>query len=1292
MGTSFWKPGASAPSSPGGFVSRTPVGALGAAAARLSFFLAVVLFAASEGLAQPAPSAVLQQLLQQAEANEPVRVIIGVGLDTPFRTEGELRDSALAQAQRERIAAAQERLSAAIAAVGARVHRRFSYVPHLAAEVDSLALRWLMNSPLVTTIDEDRLNDPLLAESGPLIGAPGAWDVGLTGAGWHVAVLDTGVDKTHPFLAGKVVSEACYSSNSSSTQSLCPGGVTASTSPGSGANCTTPADTCGHGTHVAGIATGLNAAGGFSGVAKNAGLIAVQVFSYRPSNGSLGAFDSDIIQGLERVYALRSAFNIASVNMSLGGGRYTGACDTTNTAMKAAIDNLRSAGIAVVVASGNNSYNNAMSYPACISSVVSVGASCDAGPDTNRCQTGIDGVAGYSNIAAGVTLLAPGSYITSALPGSGYAAWSGTSMATPHVAGAWALLKQQAPALTVADGIALLRNNAATVDDTRSTGVVTGLKLIDLDFLSGQTEYELTVVKAGTGSGTVTSNPVRINCGSTCTASFDAGASVTLTASASGGSTFAGWSGACSGIGPCTVSMTEARSVTATFNATGQILSVGKSGSGGGTVTSTPAGINCGSTCSAGFNSGATVTLSTSAASGSVFAGWSGDCTGTGSCMLSMTQARSVTAAFNRISYNLTVTRAGSGSGTVASNPAGIDCGSSCSAGYYSGTSVSLTATAAPGSRFAGWSGACTGTGSCTVNMSQARNVTATFSLIAYNLLVTRGGSGSGTVTSNPAGISCGSSCTAPFNAGTTVTLSAAPAAGSTFVGWSGACTGSGNCTIGMTQTRNVTATFNLMHHPLTVSRGGNGSGTVSSSPAGIDCGSSCSATFAHGTVVTLAATAAADSAFVGWSGACSGSGACSLAMSAAAAVTAIFDRLPDTTPDPFVFAAKTGVAVGAIVTSDSVAPVGYDSPAPVSVTDGTYSIGCTGTFTSVAGIISPGENICLRQAASAVPGDTTTTTLTIGGVAATFSSTTATGTVHELAVTRTGTGSGTIGSDPAGIDCGGTCTAGYGADATVTLEAIAAVESTFAGWSGDCSGTGACTLAMTEARGVAARFDNTPGTARKAAALYVAFFARAADFDGLDFWKSSALASELSDLQLMRSMADGFAAHPDFVASYAGLGDSDFVDAIYLNIGGKAADAAGRSYWLGRLGAGTTRAAFVAEFVFGLLEITAQALQDLVDRGELTEAERDDALDRKRRMENRIEVAIVFLEALGEATNLAPTTDPLEPSSLSADPAFRASQNILRQVTEDPATMAAPLDYLAGTPTIDGISTLFGP
>jgi hypothetical protein len=168
----------------------------------------------------------------------------------------------------------------------------------------------------------------------------------------------------------------------------------------------------------------------------------------------------------------------------------------------------------------------------------------------------------------------------------------------------------------------------------------------------------------------------------------------------------------------------------------GEVLAVNKNGTGTGSVASSPAGIDCGLTCTKSFSKNTVVTLTPTASAGSTFTGWSGDCSGTGACTVTMDQAHSVTATFDAVpvvpppSFTLTVGKNGTGSGTVTSSPGAINCGATCSQSYTQGTVVTLTPTPSAGSTFAGWSGDCTGTGACTVTMSQARSVTATFNLV----------------------------------------------------------------------------------------------------------------------------------------------------------------------------------------------------------------------------------------------------------------------------------------------------------------------------------------------------------------------------------------------------------------------------------------------------------------------------------------------------------------------------------------------------------------------------------
>ncbi len=234
------------------------------------------------------------------------------------------------------------------------------------------------------------------------------------------------------------------------------------------------------------------------------------------------------------------------------------------------------------------------------------------------------------------------------------------------------------------------------------------------------------------------------------------------------------------------------------------------SGTGSGVITSSPAGISCPPTCAASFPASTSVMLSQVAASGSTFAGWSGACSGTAStCRFSSYAATSADAAFGLVADHneLTVTPGGDGSGVVTSSPAGISCGSSCSASFPSSTSVTLTAASQSGSRFVGWAGACAGTGACTVSMASARAVSATFQPdTTYALALTL--SGSGGVTSSPSGLSCTSSCSVDFPAGTLVTLTASPDNGRTFRGWSGACRGTSTCVVRMDQTQKARARF----------------------------------------------------------------------------------------------------------------------------------------------------------------------------------------------------------------------------------------------------------------------------------------------------------------------------------------------------------------------------------------------------------------------------------------------------------------------------------------------------
>jgi subtilisin family serine protease len=369
--------------------------------------------------------------------------------------------------QAEAAQRAQERMLAALAPLAVSINREYIYLPCLAFDATPESLASFQSAVADVSIANDTLTFQNLAESTATIGSPAAWSNGMTGAGQTIAILDTGVDASHPFLAGKVVAQACFSNANGrgAGRSLCPAGAGSSSAAGAGLNC--QIEGCSHGTHVAGIAAG-HATGSvsFSGVAPDATLIAVQVFTRFDTNCSsapapcVAAYTSDQLAALEYVYGLRSQFSIAAVNMSLGGSVYTGTCDSD--ARKSAIDLLRSVNIATVVSAGNQGSGTGLSAPACISSAISVGSTGDGGYNSPS-----DKISMFSNSAPFLRLLAPGQNIQSSVPG-GYAVMNGTSMAAPHVAGAWALLKSQKPSATVSEVLAALASTGAPITDARN--------------------------------------------------------------------------------------------------------------------------------------------------------------------------------------------------------------------------------------------------------------------------------------------------------------------------------------------------------------------------------------------------------------------------------------------------------------------------------------------------------------------------------------------------------------------------------------------------------------------------------------------------------------------------------------------------------------------------------------------------------------------------------------------------------------------------------------------------------
>jgi len=284
-------------------------------------------------------------------------------------------------------------------------------------------------------IEQYQLTD---AESFPLIDQPAAAAAGKIGAGTSVAVLDTGTDYTRSDFG------ACTAPGVPST---CRVVYAQDFAPNDNSR-----DDNGHGTNVAGI---------IAGVAPGAKLIALDVF-----NGG-GASSTDIISAINWAIANKATYNIAALNLSLGGGSSTTPC--SNDAIGTALGAARNAGIAPVVASGNDGRTDAISAPACAPAAISVGAVYDAnvgGLRYSSCTdatTAADQIACFSNSASFLTVLAPGALISAA----GYT-MAGTSQATPHVAGAIAVLRAAYPTETVEQLVGRLTSTGKKIVDARN--------------------------------------------------------------------------------------------------------------------------------------------------------------------------------------------------------------------------------------------------------------------------------------------------------------------------------------------------------------------------------------------------------------------------------------------------------------------------------------------------------------------------------------------------------------------------------------------------------------------------------------------------------------------------------------------------------------------------------------------------------------------------------------------------------------------------------------------------------
>ena len=273
---------------------------------------------------------------------------------------------------------------------------------------------------------------------------------GIDGSGFSVAVIDTGLDRNHPSLAPNYITGVDFVRGGDN-----------------------PIDDIGHGTHVAGT---VGARDENIGVAPDAGLIGLQVF--QPTGG---AYNSTLEDALEWVYDNRNEHNIVAVNLSLGGGFYDSPNDVNGDILVDDIERLEGVGITVVAAGGNsfkdNEYGN-FGAPA-IYSTLAVGAVWQDGVNNNAqwgsgaidFTTGADRVTSFSQrLDASNTIFAPGALINSTVPGGGFDFKGGTSMASPIVAGAVALMQEAAQQfggrlLSPDEIVEIMRSTAVTIFD-----------------------------------------------------------------------------------------------------------------------------------------------------------------------------------------------------------------------------------------------------------------------------------------------------------------------------------------------------------------------------------------------------------------------------------------------------------------------------------------------------------------------------------------------------------------------------------------------------------------------------------------------------------------------------------------------------------------------------------------------------------------------------------------------------------------------------------------------------------
>jgi serine protease AprX len=392
-------------------------------------------------------SSELEQKIEAASSSDSIDVIVTLKESQIQKSE---EKSSLFKISQDEVISAEK--------IKNKINRRYSLINAFSASLTKDEIENLEKNNEVEKIYYPKTFSVALQDSVPMINADDIWakqinSVNITGSNEAICVLDTGIDYTKAEFSGRIVAQHCYES----LAPYCPNGLTEDTN---------ASDDHGHGTHVAGIAA---ASGNINGVAKGANIVAIKIM-----NKTGSGISSDLISALEWCINNASTYNITAISMSLGAYLNSTYCDSFDPLITNPINQAIAKNITVLIAAGNDGNSTAISWPACIENATAVGA-------VNKSDSIVDSVYpnGFNRWNKANLVLAPGFRINSTVPtgsctdcsSTGYRTLSGTSMATPHVAGAVALLQQYSKqknnrSLTKSEIMNALKNTGVNISDS----------------------------------------------------------------------------------------------------------------------------------------------------------------------------------------------------------------------------------------------------------------------------------------------------------------------------------------------------------------------------------------------------------------------------------------------------------------------------------------------------------------------------------------------------------------------------------------------------------------------------------------------------------------------------------------------------------------------------------------------------------------------------------------------------------------------------------------------------------